>query len=131
MKPLTIDELKSLEGGDWVWVITPTNNGEYYEKGFASDNEAFVGYSLHYQVEVLYSDYGTKWLAYKNKEQAESNGEIVELPCLIEIPYKVFRQDFKNYHLLHLNDEGILITDVFAEQDKAEAERRLAGLKGE
>ena len=87
MKPLTIDELKSLEVGDWVWVITPTNNGEYYEKGFASDNEAFVGYSLHYQVEVLYSDYGTKWLAYKNKEQAESNGEIVELPCLIEIPY--------------------------------------------
>ena len=36
MKPLTIDELKSLEVGDWVWVITPTNNGEYYEKGFAS-----------------------------------------------------------------------------------------------
>lgn len=83
MKPLTIEQLKELEVGDWVWITTPKNSGEYYQISYSDyldDEDAFVAYSLHYDLNVFYSDYGTKWLAYKNKEQAEANGEIVELP---------------------------------------------------
>lgn len=35
MKPLTIEQLKSLEVGDWVWITTHTNNGEYYQIGYS------------------------------------------------------------------------------------------------
>lgn len=75
MKPLTVKELKALEVGDWVWITTTTNKGEYYQIGYSDyleDENAFVAYSLHYELNVFYSDYGTKWTAYKNKELAEA-----------------------------------------------------------
>lgn len=76
MKPLTIEELKELKIGDWVWIIT-----EHYSRYIWIEDTA--GKCLHYQYSDIenmvftfnYSDYGTKWLAYKNKEQAECKGE--------------------------------------------------------
>lgn len=92
MKPLTIEELKKLEVGDWVWVVEkegayPTHDfrGEYCRKvppyldGFCYGWHGNGGY-------YKYEDYGKKWLAYKNKEQAEAKSEIVELPCEEFIP---------------------------------------------
>lgn len=77
MKPLTIDELKALEVGDWVWCIQKEPRERGYMQKSDKSNEYFFD-----SKEWLcpYSGYGKTWLAYKNKEQAESKGEIVELP---------------------------------------------------
>lgn len=66
-KPLTIDELKALQVGDWVWVVK--GNHRCYECKYLNDEIEFCSRRLG--AAYKYSDYGTKWLAYKNKEQAE------------------------------------------------------------
>ena len=73
MKPLTIEQLKALEAGDWVWVVDLYSG---VNSGYVQIDDNFVDC-------VDFSDYGTNWLAYKNKEQAEAKGEIVELPSLL------------------------------------------------
>lgn len=75
-KPLTIEELKSLKVGDWVW-LTNQNGllGTYVAKADASyeeDDKTFNFDSLAFSQSYPYSDYGKTWLAYKNKEQAET-----------------------------------------------------------
>lgn len=131
MKPLTIEQLKSLEVGEWAWVVDKDYKEGYYAQISYQDISAVTIDSNIGGLEEIYdSDYGTKWLAYKNKEQSEAKGEIVELPCLVEIPCKAFGTAFKNYHLLRLNSDGMLITDVYSDGDKDMAKRRLAELKG-
>ncbi len=135
MKPLTIEQLKSLEVGDWVWITTPTNSGEYYQIGYSDylENEnVFVAYSLHYELNVLYCDYGTKWLAYKNKEQAECKGEIVELPCLRDIE-DFIENDGTRVRMKELNymERGRIYSIPYVEGQFEEAERRLAELTKE
>lgn len=71
-KALTIDELKVLQVGDWVWVTTADNKyGTYGRVCQKFDDENFRVETIESYIVDLYSDYGTKWLAYKNKEQAE------------------------------------------------------------
>lgn len=87
MKPLTIEQLKSLEVGDWVWIVVLKNdlvnkahNGKYYHIqhcGGWGDKELWCGWQ-GYGTVFNYSDYGTKWVAYKNKEQAESKGDLYQ-----------------------------------------------------
>ena len=74
MNELTIDELKSLEVGDWVWVVAkePYERGVYLQKD-TNSQERFNQLSWT----LPYSDYGTKWVAYKNKEQAEAKEHCV------------------------------------------------------
>ena len=99
MNELTIEQLKSLEVGDWVWIVhLDINVGVYGAITNPINKECFEyefveGAGLHY-----YSDYGTKWVAYKNKEMAEANGEIVELPCVAEL---------ENVIGLHCDKQGI------------------------
>lgn len=82
MKPLTIEQLKALEIGDWVWITDVNSNlGDYARKSVRFDENEFQYETIETYDAYDYSDYGTKWLAYKNKEQAEANHDIVELPC--------------------------------------------------
>ncbi len=79
MKALTIEEIKQLKYGDWVWI--KTNNSQYLRVNFSSEilsGETLCGIKTYY-----YADYGKTWVAYKNKEQAECRGELVELPCKV------------------------------------------------
>lgn len=72
MKPLTIEELKALEVGDWVWIVDcNSHRGDYKQIHFSGKN-TMQFYRCPNELLCLYSDYGTKWLAYKNKEQAEA-----------------------------------------------------------
>ncbi len=120
--PLTIDELKSLEIGDWVWVET-FDKHFYYKILVPSVDEMVFSYR-HYTDVMKYSDYGKTWLAYKNKEQAECNGEIVELPCILKS-----HSTYPKNQVVYINEFGSIIVERFSyEQD---AERRLAELKGE
>ena len=72
MKPLTIDELKALQVGDWVWIVyTPSGNG-HYDMIEEQGEEAVLMHNDGLRFAYEYKDYGKLWLACKNKEQAES-----------------------------------------------------------
>lgn len=156
MKPLTIEELKSLKVGDWVWILDfsktvykpISDSGSYYridDSGKNTDKELWchcsaIGHGFNY------SDYGKTWLAYKNKEQAEAKGEIVELPCKLgQKLYAIISETIYDAYAgeIILCEDGrfkfellmsIPIRLTFGENiftDKIEAERHLAELKGE
>lgn len=83
MKPLTIEELKTLEVLDWMWIkiLIPTKSckGEDKYVQIQSNVENGIGTYDIFSDWLTYEDYGKTWLAYKNKEQAEAKGEIVDI----------------------------------------------------
>lgn len=85
MKPLTIEQLRALEVGDWVWIKDQMTDGGMYVQICMNAQGIYLA-GQNYGVFPNYSHYGKTWLAWKNKEQAEAKGEIVELPC--EARYK-------------------------------------------
>ncbi|MDE7337325.1 MAG: hypothetical protein K2N32_04340 [Clostridia bacterium] len=146
-KPLTIEELKVLPVGEWVWVVpsddifTPYYGqiNKYTDRPF--DEELWVNSQTNIIV-LYYSDYGKTWLAYKNKEMAEAKGEIVEMPCKVGdklygfVPYpdRVEKVKFLGvgYEVIDKNRRhsfGNLGINLFT--DKSQAEARLKVLKGE
>ena len=99
MNALTIQQLKALQVGDWVWIVTLQDYyrpndvpyGEYHEiVGTCSHYYFEVSYDKSDYYELPYADYGTKWLAYKNKEEAE--GEYDSLA----VENEVLKRDKKN-----------------------------------
>lgn len=71
MRPLTIDELRALKAGDWVWIIRYAKIGYYAEIVVTDTFEAFAVASVCNDRKHLFPEYGKTWIAYKNKEQAE------------------------------------------------------------
>lgn len=140
MKPLTIEQLKSLEVGDWVYIKALTINISpefdlsesefYYRVCKRQDNTFFevVGGEINVRHYLCWKDYGTKWLAYKNKEMAECKGEIVELPCLRDVKNAIVG---KQKQLLYAGVLGYVSSTIYNDDEFAEAERRLAELRGE
>lgn len=152
MKPLTIEQLKALEVGDWVWCVdTKTGASSYVQK-----DSKIKDYFCIVTLNLCYYNYGTKWLAYKNKEQAEAKGEIVELPCKIgdeawfvvtkgklskiietyvtkfQVTNDVIEVHFdKTVRVIRFHSNGTRenVYDIYL--DKSEAERRLAELTKE
>lgn len=69
-KPLTVEELKALKVFDWVWI--KREKFSTYRQKTGNDEEHFPAYLGDFMTDDLpYSTYGTEWVAYKNKEQAE------------------------------------------------------------
>lgn len=85
MKPLTIEELKALPVGDWVWIEdTVKDYGEdipikEYRIITRIEETCIVLKSIDFLTTRRDCDYGKMWLTYKNKEQAEAKGEIVDI----------------------------------------------------
>ncbi len=74
MKPLTIDELKALQVGDWVWVVdieSPKHGSGYWQvHGFAKTHiHLNQGAARWVAPKALY---GKGWVAYRNKEEAKA-----------------------------------------------------------
>lgn len=134
MKPLTIEELKALKVGGWVWVEYDEDcmEGSYVRICYIDDKELKTSHTIPANT-YGFSDYGTTWLAYKNKEQAEATGEIVELPCLRDKPpIRYTGNEFiKRKELNYMTKDGTICSAVYWEDEFEEAERRLAELKGE
>lgn len=84
MKPLTIEQLKALEVGDWVWIKDQMADRGMYAQ-ICMNAQGIYLEGKNYGVFPNYSYYGKTWLAWKNKEQAEAKGErhIAEL-CTIQ-----------------------------------------------
>ena len=135
MKPLKIDELKALQVGDWVWV---TGLCEEYKNTYVHivgmEYEYFVAnYSGIYN-SFSYSDYGTKWLAYKNKEEAESkitNGSILRMLSNVELADFLCSEDFQRLKMSYSSSVLGINDWLNAELTEEQAERRLAELRGE
>lgn len=124
MKPLTIDELKALEVGDWVWIVNKANPKRtgYFEIFDKTYNSIILFRTRKFaDAELFYTDYGKTWLAYKNKEQAEAKGEIVEFG----IPF--FSKHFNAWCVFERVDDYVKTVCITEEQ----AAHRLAELKGE
>lgn len=77
-KPLTIDELKALKVGDWVWVeVINVPNGSfrgYYQIRPNAERSKLIFCGIEHDYSIM--DYGKTWLAFKNKEQAEAKGDV-------------------------------------------------------
>lgn len=120
-KSLSIDELKSLEVGDWVWIESNTY-GKTYAVVDDTNKDGLLLNSISLFGWLAYSDYGAKWLAYNNKEQAEAKGQIVELPE----PY-MYGNDVVGFGVSY--QKVINKRNYYKLED--EAKRRLAELRGE
>ena len=159
MNQLTIEQLKSLEVGDWVWLKSDYYNSEGYyrriEPAFSTDEEVLARFEGIDEIALIrFEDYGTKWVAYKNKEQAE--GKCVELPCKmhdkawfvvcrgklsrivetyvtkIQVVYgriEICFNETVRVLRFHSNGKREILYDIYL--DKTEAERRLAELTKE
>lgn len=165
MKPLTIEQLKALQVGDWVWIeiLEPESIEEsfpkkaYFQKADIVVGENFFPFILNDCEDGLdYQFYGSDWLAYKNKEQAEAKGEIVEFPCKVRDKawYVVDRgklSKIEETYVKHIviyawgfevefedtgrhltfNSDGTIENSFNIYLDKSESERRLAELTKE
>lgn len=136
MKPLTIEELKALEVGDWVWLIyKDTVYRRYAQIQAIEETRLYVwGRGLAECEMWKYSDYGTKWLAYKNKEQAESkitNGSILRMLSNAELADFLCSEDFQRLKMSYSSSVLGISDWLNAELTEEEAKRCLAELKGE
>lgn len=123
MKPLTIEELKSLEVGDWVWIELQYETG-FYALVERRENDYIEFNSAKRRGFIAWYNYGTKWLAFKNKEQAEAKGEIVELPCL-----RKTKSTLPKYEVVYIDEYDKVVVERFTYENCAQS--RLAELKGE
>lgn len=136
MKPLTIDELKALPVGEWVWIRVLDKEGFginfptqlYLQKADVIVGDHYFPFVMNEVDDGLdYRMYGTDWLAYKNKEFAESKGEWVELPCLRDKePISLVTGKFvKRKELNYMTKDGTICSEIYWESDFEQAENRL------
>lgn len=150
MKPLTIEQLKSLEVDDWVWIIDKAINLSHYRKKIHHDTThcLFERCVNDMALNIFrWEDYGKSWLAYKNKEQAESKATLVELPCKLGENFVIKDYGFNRLRVEQRRIVGynfsqienmIYPVDEYENSyspdrvfsTKEQAERRLAELKG-
>lgn len=100
-KPLTIDELKTLREGDWVWVeVINVPNGSfrgYYQIRPNAERSKLIFCGIEHDYSIM--DYGKTWLAFKNKEQAEAKDDV----------YKEYNEIY-DYLYDYLNNAATCIT---------------------
>lgn len=91
-KPLTIEQLKALKEDDWIYIKDLEFGNDFY----AAVTDTYLGESAKYiniasagwYQEFWFEAYGTEWIAYKNKEQAENKDE-----CMIERIEKAYEHN--------------------------------------
>lgn len=140
MKPLTIEELKALEVGDWVWVVKD-NIGSY---GKIEDTYNFITQKKDKRILThdvyVYMDldgYGRTWFAYKNKEKAEGKGEIITNGQLLrnlsddELASFLCSDSFQKLKMSYTSSYLGVRDWLSAELTKEETESRLQELRGE
>lgn len=92
MKALTLEQLKALEIGEWVYVVDLENKSGGYYHLITPYSNTFCGETIdgerHSMYICQYSSYGKTWVVYRNKEEAECKEKIVKLIC--EVDDKVF-----------------------------------------
>ena len=129
---LTVEELKNIPIGEWVWLTDGGGNlGSYVAKSSApykEDDKTFNFDSLAFSHTYPYSTYGTKWRAYKNKEEAE--GRSITFPCVRPIVF-TDGNGVTMYELVFSDKYGMVQTEMYRDDQLQEAKERLKELNGE
>ncbi len=102
---LTVEELKALKVGDWIWIVEKTGtsqnlcNGRYFVKCLQSQEmqdlqTSFLGKTIHNNLGSYfwYKNYGKSWIAYKNKEEAE-NEDLVTIDSVAKVLAEMFEEE--------------------------------------
>ena len=113
MKPLSIEEIKQMKLGDWIYLCIDTDDKSYGKVFASTDIKLIVGSIEFPTIKLEYKYYGKTWLAYKNKEQAECKGELIELPRIIH-PNEL------EYFVQYQYSGGIIQYEIFYALEKAE-----------
>lgn len=125
MKPLTIEEIKNLEVGDWVWVTNIHNEYGRYERIKAGNDKILSMVSDGTVRWEHYSNYGTEWIAYKNKEQAECDNSY----DLLKVKYEIVLKEYAK--LKRKATKYNFMTKTIDKEITKQAEQKLKELRGE
>lgn len=146
-KPLTIEELKALPNGDWVWHVC------LYSPLFTTYIQKTLNDETYFQTDkdggISYSDYGLNWIAYKNKEQAKkqtkynvgdmvwylqmkgygcTSEEAMEIVVNSDIVKRIYAGKTKTTY--YLKNISCGIDEKYLYKSKKEAQQRLKELQG-
>lgn len=80
MNEFTIEQVKALEIGDWIYIVAQ-NRQMYVQVCLRADGIVFE--AKNYVIVPNYDNYGTTWSAYKNKELAFGETLSLTFPCNI------------------------------------------------
>ena len=73
MQSMTPEELQALKVGDRIWLLADKTRGYAYKlkPGVCSPEKEWLMLKTYYNFRraLNYSDYGTKWIAYRSKEE--------------------------------------------------------------
>lgn len=78
MKRLTVEEIKQFKKGEWFYIIHLKSNSQYYGKIETITNDAVVLDSAELCSVNAFSNYNITWVAYKNKELADTDVEFMK-----------------------------------------------------
>ena len=116
---LTIEELKALPIGEWVWVVSKSlyRNGMYCTIDFRDDDESACILSSRINSQIYeFVDYDKTWTAYRNKEQAEAKRGVFEAPCKIgDTIYAIPSDAVYGLNMLHHNDNNKVYEQIIDE----------------
>lgn len=125
-KPLTIEELRALKTGDWVWLVADKAQGYAYklEPSLCSPEKEWLMLKTYYNFRraLTYANYGTKWVAYKNKEEAENAGygnikQIIEEFRNQIATFTVYEAGCTGIECVSLSDIDKLIDKLYGKED--------------
>lgn len=122
MKPLTIEELKQLKMGDWVWLIDCGYG--IYAKIVGYEENYFILDTLPMILDYRILDYGKTWVAYKNKEQAECDNSY----DLLKVKYEIVLKEYAK--LKRKATKYNFMTKTIDKEITKQAEQKLIELRG-
>lgn len=111
MNQLTIEQIKQLKACDWLFVKNFATNSKAYWYTIHVCTEKLTARTLFDEHDFLLKDYGKTWTAYRNKQEYECNGEIIELPLPIGskvyiIPCYLRNIEITEYKILSYQYDG-------------------------
>ncbi len=127
MKPLSIEEIKKLNCGEWLWIVDDRHKlGDYWCKTCSNDGKPhwWSADDNQFHKEYPYSDYGKTWVAYKNKEQAECDNSY----DLLKVKYEIVLKEYAK--LKRKATKYNFMTKTIDKEITKQAEQKLIELRG-
>ena len=111
MNQLTIEQIKQLKACDWLFIKNFATNSKAYWYTIYVNTEKLTARTLFEEHDFLLKDYGKTWAAYRNKQEYECNGKIIELPLPIGskvymIPCYLRNTEITEYKILSYQYDG-------------------------
>ncbi len=111
MNQLTIEQIKQLKSGDWIFIDNRTINTKTYWCTFSINDTEYIAHTAYNQRTFRLSDYGKTWVAYRSKQEYECKGKIIELPLPVGtkvyiVPCYLRNTEITAYEILSYSYDG-------------------------